>query len=190
MGSLKRNIDSKAWCYFFYALIADIPNGGITNFFSLLIQGFGYTAEQSLLYGTPGGAVEVVTIIFFLYFGDWSRQRILSGFTSLAIAELGVILIIGSAMNFNVLIVALPQSMKQGRLAGYYLTQASATAFVVVLSLISSNVAGYTKKTTISAMYLIGYCMTWFQLWADVRYWKSHWSSSISEQRCSRVPTG
>jgi ACS family allantoate permease-like MFS transporter len=115
-----------------------------------------------LLYGTPGGAVEVVTILFFLYFGDWSRQRILSGFTSLAIAELGVILIVGSSMNFNVLIVALPQSMKQGRLAGYYLTQASATAFVVVLSLISSNVAGYTKKTTISAMYLIGYCMTWF----------------------------
>ena len=56
------------------------------------------------------------------------------------------------------LTIALPQSMKQGRLAGYYLTQASATSFVVVLSLISSNVAGYTKKTTISAMYLIGYC--------------------------------
>ena len=54
--------------------------------------------------------------------------------------------------------------MKQGRLAGYYLTQASATAFVVVLSLISSNVAGYTKKTTISAMYLIGYCITCFQV--------------------------
>lgn len=75
--------------------MADIPNGGVTNFFSLLIESFGYTAEESLLYGTPGGAVEVVTIIFFLYLGDHIKQRILSGFTSLAIAELGIILIVG-----------------------------------------------------------------------------------------------
>jgi len=49
--------------------------------------------------------------------------------------------------------------MREERLVGYYLTQASATPFVVVLSLIASNVAGYTKKTTVSAMYLIGYCV-------------------------------
>jgi MFS transporter, ACS family, allantoate permease len=49
-------------------------------------------------------------------------------------------------------------SHKEGRLAGYYLTQASPAPFVALLSLISSNVAGYTKKTTVAAMYLIGYC--------------------------------
>ena len=57
-----------------------------------------------------------------------------------------------------ILIVALPLSSNGGRLAGYYLTQASPTPFVALLSLISSNVAGYTKKTTVAAMYLIGYC--------------------------------
>ena len=58
-----------------------------------------------------------------------------------------------------ILIVALPLSSNSGRLAGYYLTQASPTPFVALLSLISSNVAGYTKKTTVAAMYLIGYCV-------------------------------
>ena len=57
-----------------------------------------------------------------------------------------------------ILIVALPLSNNSGRLAGYYLTQASPTPFVAILSLISSNIAGYTKKTTVAAMYLIGYC--------------------------------
>ena len=57
-----------------------------------------------------------------------------------------------------ILIVALPLSNNSGRLAGYYLTQASPTPFVALLSLISSNVAGYTKKTTVAAMFLIGYC--------------------------------
>jgi ACS family allantoate permease-like MFS transporter len=58
-----------------------------------------------------------------------------------------------------ILIVALPLSNNSGRLAGFYLTQASPTAFVALLSLISSNVAGYTKKTTVAAMYLVGYCV-------------------------------
>ena len=58
-----------------------------------------------------------------------------------------------------ILIVALPLSNNAGRLAGYYLTQASPTPFVALLSLISSNVAGYTKKTTIAACYLIAYCV-------------------------------
>lgn len=57
------------------------------------------------------------------------------------------------------LIVCLPLSNSGGRLAGYYLTQASPTPFVAFLSLIASNVAGYTKKTTVAALYLIGYCV-------------------------------
>lgn len=55
--------DPLTWMFFFYSLAADIPNGGITNFFSQLIVSFGYTKEESLLYGTPGGAVEIVTIL-------------------------------------------------------------------------------------------------------------------------------
>jgi ACS family allantoate permease-like MFS transporter len=64
-----------------------------------------------------------------------------------------------TAMLGMILIVALPLDNNNGRLAGYYLTQASPTPFVALLSLISSNVAGYTKKTTVAAMYLIGYCV-------------------------------
>lgn len=57
-----------------------------------------------------------------------------------------------------ILIVALPLDNSRGRLAGYYFTQASATPFVALLSLISTNVAGYTKKTTVAALYLVAYC--------------------------------
>ena len=58
-----------------------------------------------------------------------------------------------------ILIVALPLDNNSGRLAGYYLTQASPTPFVALLSLIATNVAGYAKKTTVAALYLIGYCV-------------------------------
>jgi len=141
-------LDPMVWAFVFYALVADIPNGGITNFFSQLIVSFGYTPEQSLLYGTPGGAVEIFSLVISGYLGDRYGNRILISTAGLAVAVLGMILI-----------VALPLQNSVGRLIGYYMTQASPTGFVALLSLISTNVAGYTKKVTTAAMYLIAYCI-------------------------------
>lgn len=109
---------------------------------------FGYTPEQSLLYGIPGGAVEVVALIASGFLGDWLGRRLMCSMGGLVTAMVGMILII-----------ALPLSNNVGRLIGYYMTQASPTPFVALLSLISSNVAGYTKKTTVAAVYLISYCV-------------------------------
>lgn len=127
-------LDPLTWAIVFYALVADIPNGGITNFFSQLIQSFGYTVEESLLYGTPGGAVEVVTLVVGGYLGDKYHNRILVASFGLVASIIGM-----------VLIVALPLSNNSGRLGGYYLTQASAMPFVAFLSLISTNVVCYKR---------------------------------------------
>ncbi|CAG8889702.1 unnamed protein product [Penicillium egyptiacum] len=140
-------LDPMTWAFFFYALIADIPNGGISNFFSQLITSFGYNEKESLILGVPGGAVEIVALLLNGYVGHITGQRVLASLGGLVAAIVGMLLI-----------VALPLSNNVGRLIGYYLTQASPTPFVALLSLISSNVAGYTKKTTVAALYLIGYC--------------------------------
>ena len=139
--------DPAVWMFFFYSLVADIPNGGISNFFSQLIVSFGYTQEASLLWGTPGGVVEVVTIVVWGMVTYHYGNRIFYSSFSLCLAIMGMILI-----------VALPLDNSKGRLAGYYFTQASPVPFVALLSLISTNIAGYTKKTTVAALYLVAYC--------------------------------
>lgn len=111
-------LDPLTWAFVFYALVADIPNGGISNFFSQLIVSFGYTKQQSLLYGTPGGAVEVISLIVWGYLGDRFGNRLLFGAAGLGVALLGI-----------VLIVALPLSQPSGRLVGYYLTQVRILAY-------------------------------------------------------------
>lgn len=63
------------------------------------------------------------------------------------------------AMVGMITIIALPLSNSGGRLAGYYVTQTAPMGLVTLLSLISSNVAGYTKKTTVAALYFVGYCV-------------------------------
>ncbi|KAK7744108.1 Allantoate permease [Cytospora paraplurivora] len=140
--------DPMVWAFVFYSLVADIPNGGISNFFSQLIVSFGFTNQQSLLLGTPGGAIEVITLIASGIIGDRLGNRLLVSTAGLILAILGMLLI-----------TCLDNDHSAGRLAGYYLTQASPTPFVAILSLISTNVAGWTKKTTVAAMYLIGYCV-------------------------------
>ncbi|KAJ2993297.1 hypothetical protein NUW58_g1880 [Xylaria curta] len=140
--------DPMIWAFVLFSLFANIPNGGITNYFSQLIVAFGFTPNQSLLLGIPAGAVQVVTLIGFGHLGRRFNNRILINSIGPLIAILGLFLI-----RF------LPIENRGGRLAGYYLYGSASTGFVCVLSLLSSNVAGWTKKTTAATMYLIAYCV-------------------------------
>jgi ACS family allantoate permease-like MFS transporter len=115
--------------------------------FDYQIVGFGFTADQSLLLSCPAGAVAVITLVGCGYLGDRYSNRILYNSLGLVVAIVGILLIL-----------ALPLSNKGGRLAGYYLMYACSPPFTALLSLISTNVAGHTKKTTVAAIYLIAYC--------------------------------
>lgn len=148
MRQLKEALtDPITWAFAFLSLAGNIPNGGLTNFFSQLIVSFGYSKEQSLLYGTPGGAIEVLVLISCGWLGDRMGRRLLVGMSGMGLAIVGMLLIVG-----------LPLESRKGRLAGFYLTQGSPTPFVACLSLISTNIAGWTKKTTVAAVFLIFYC--------------------------------
>ena len=70
------------------------------------------------------------------------------------IARLQLISLAGAAMVY-----AIPSSHKWSRLGGLWLFPAFAAGLPLTLSLIASNVAGYTKKTTVSAVLFIGYCV-------------------------------
>jgi ACS family allantoate permease-like MFS transporter len=80
--------------------------------------------------------------------GDKTGQRLFTSSIFVLIAMIGMIMVI-----------AIPAEAPAGRLIGYYLTLACPAGFVAILSLISTNVAGYTKKTTVAALYLIAYCV-------------------------------
>lgn len=140
--------DPLTWAFAFFGCAGNIPNGGITNFFSQIIKDSGYTASQSLLYSAPGGAVQAISLIASGVLSARLQQRVYVSCVGLAIGLLGAILL-----------AVLPVSNSAGRLAAFYLTQASPTAFVALLSFISTNVAGTTKKTTVAAIYMIAYCV-------------------------------
>ena len=132
MSQLKEALtDPITWAFVFFAVVSDIPNGGLSNFFSLLIVSFGFTPEQSLLYGTPAGGIQLVALISWGFITQRYGHRLYLAAGAMATGMIGAIVL-----------VTLPAGNNGGRLAGYYLSGLVPLGFLSLFSLISTNVAG------------------------------------------------
>lgn len=140
--------DPAAWIFVLYAFTSSVPNGALTNFKNVILQGFGLNAEESLLYGAPNGAVQVVGTLLICWAADKTKNRLIWAAIGLFIPMIGF-----------VLLVILPITNLNGQLAAFYITSTAASGFTLLLSMISSNIAGQTKKSTVSAMFFIAYCV-------------------------------
>lgn len=139
--------DVRTWIMFFSSVALNIPNGGIGTFSSLLIKGtMGYDTMMTLLMGLPAGACEFVGLLGFGVISLFVKNRMVLASITTIIALIGSCL-----MSFA--------HLPKVQLGGYYLLMVSPGAMIVMFSIVSSNVSGYTKKTTVGAIYLIGYCL-------------------------------
>lgn len=50
------------WIFFFLGLVANVPNGGISNFSTLVIKGLGFDTFHTALLGIPQGALVCIWI--------------------------------------------------------------------------------------------------------------------------------
>ncbi|EGV60181.1 Allantoate permease [Yamadazyma tenuis] len=139
--------DYKTWLLFAFVLLGNVPNGGITNFGSIVLtEQLGYTVNQTLLYQTISGAVELVGCILIASLSHFYNSRLVWGIISQCIGSAGVLMLcLGSE--------------KHMRFAGYNMNFVSPVSFVCVLSCVASNVLGTTKKYTVNVIVLIGYCV-------------------------------
>lgn len=50
-------LDRNTWLYFLVGVIGNIPNGGLSNFSTLVIRGLGFDSKQTALLGIPQGVI-------------------------------------------------------------------------------------------------------------------------------------
>ncbi|KAI1077119.1 major facilitator superfamily domain-containing protein [Whalleya microplaca] len=125
-----------------------IASGGLA-FGSLIIQGFGFTPLQTTLMNLPLSAVQVVTQL-----GSGLLTAKI-GSSRLHIGSLAMIPpIIGT-----VLINQLQESNKWGRLVGVWLLGTYPVGFMIILGLLSTNIAGSTKRSVASGWVFVCYCV-------------------------------
>lgn len=139
--------DVRTWIYIVWGLTAQIPNGGFGSFGSILLhKTLGYSSEDALLMGLPQGGVQIASGIIMAYIASKTGKRVLVGTVSCAISLVGACLL------------AFPKAAHV-RLAGYYIFAFYAIGMVTVLASITSDAAGHTKKVTVSATFLVSYCI-------------------------------
>ncbi|PQE31496.1 dal5-allantoate and ureidosuccinate permease protein [Rutstroemia sp. NJR-2017a WRK4] len=140
--------DPKSWLIALLIGVASITNGVISNFGSLIVKSFGYNEFDTILLGMPSGGFQIASVLVATYSASRIRKsRIIIIIVGYVFALLGILLV-----------KLLPSENKIGRLFGYWMMILFSSAFPLMLSLIASNTAGFTKKATVNAMFFISYC--------------------------------
>ncbi|KAF3407224.1 hypothetical protein DPV78_001288 [Talaromyces pinophilus] len=143
-------LDYKTWIYFLLGVVSNIPNGGISNFSTLVIQGLGFDTLHTTLLGIPQGVIVVIWIVL----GAICNQYLPKNSRTL-VAAIFMLPTIAGGLGF----LLAPKDAYVGRLICFYLTGSYQASFVVSLSIITSNTAGQSKKMIVSGMIWFGVCV-------------------------------
>ncbi|KAL4911474.1 hypothetical protein BDW74DRAFT_164934 [Aspergillus multicolor] len=143
--------DPQMYFFFFVTIVNALPNGANTTFSKLIWKSFGFSSLETLLKGsTPYYAI---SIVWFVTVGvvtfRWPNLRFLMMMSSLVPAFIGMI-----ALS------QLPTDSMQWTRWGMYIMQVFGTLpGLMIWTFLPSNVAGRTKKTVISTILFIAYCV-------------------------------
>ncbi|KAJ5988165.1 MFS general substrate transporter [Penicillium waksmanii] len=144
--------DPKTWLLFIMAIGAQVPNSALTSFTSIIVGSFGFDTLGTQYLQIPGGAVQFLTLLFGGYIATKFNGKFHSRNACMIVANLTCILGAG-------LLVGLPDSNKWGRLVALWLCYFQGLGFSMSLTIVSSNIAGYTKKQVTGALLFTGYCV-------------------------------
>ncbi|KAL3471655.1 MFS general substrate transporter [Aspergillus californicus] len=143
--------DPQVYFGFFNTLFACIPNGGITTFSSLMYETFGFDEWESMLYGLPRNAMYVVVFILVaMYLRRFQNNRMWIMVISCILPCVGMLVMS--------LLPNIPKH-KWVKWGMFDMTVVFSLALFLGWSLVTSNVAGRTKRTVVSSLTLIAYCV-------------------------------
>ncbi|KAJ4393521.1 hypothetical protein N0V93_002733 [Gnomoniopsis smithogilvyi] len=145
--------DPKTWLFFLMGVLQNTPNGGISNFGTLIIQGFGFSTLVTTLMQVPYGVLIALSILSCVYLNDYFCKRLQRN-TRCWFIILYTLPNIAGAFGLRFV----PADRQIARLWCYYLTGPYNAAFVLILSLVTANTAGHTKKVVTNAFIFLGYC--------------------------------
>ncbi|TPX10390.1 uncharacterized protein E0L32_008609 [Thyridium curvatum] len=145
--------DLKVWMLVAGVFVHNMTNSLQTNFTGLIIKGFGYTTYQAVLLSIPPAAIVAVTVLvvsFFLSSKYGEGKRIFAIIICYIPGVISCAILHASPLNENT---------KGVHLFAVFFIGCVAASAGIMYSLLSSNIAGYTKKTVSGTLYFISYCV-------------------------------
>ncbi|KAJ7648779.1 MFS general substrate transporter [Mycena polygramma] len=154
--------DPKTYILFIASIAAQIPNGVVSNFSSIIISGMGFTKFQTTLLDIPGNVVQIVSLVLSGYLaGRFKNSRAVMMFIGNATC-----IVAAAALTYA------PRDEKWGRLVAFWFTSFQSVGFSLSLVMISANVGGFTKRqvTTVVTFVNIAGPHVLLQSEADIGY--------------------
>ncbi|CDO72575.1 hypothetical protein BN946_scf184983.g58 [Trametes cinnabarina] len=142
-------VDPKTWLLFVASIAAQIPNGIVSNFSTIIIKGMGFTTLQSTLLDAASSGVQIASLLL----AGWICMRF-KNMRVITMAAGNITCIIAAAC-----VTYLPSDQKWNRLIAYWFTSFQSVGFSLSLVMISNNIGGFTKKTFTTAVTFVGYCV-------------------------------
>ncbi|KAF8193860.1 MFS general substrate transporter [Mycena galopus ATCC 62051] len=137
--------DPKTYILFVASIAAQIPNGVVTNFSSIIISGMGFNVFQTTLLDIPNNVVLILSLLIGGYLaGKFKNSRSVMMFIGNAAC-----VIAAAALTYA------PHDQKWGRLVAFWFTSFQSIGFSLSLVMISSNVGGFTKRQVTTVMTFI-----------------------------------
>ncbi|KAF2092588.1 MFS general substrate transporter [Rhizodiscina lignyota] len=167
--------DPATWFYFLMALFICIPSP-ILKFSSLVINGFGFSPFQTMLVGLPSGGVQILSNWVAAYGMIFTK-----GTRAFWGMFFSLVPLVGS-----ITLLCLPKADRWGIVVSTWLAADSSSLMVISECMMASNVKGNTKKSVVSAVFFVAYCVGCIigpQLWQAQdapRYTKGCISSIVS----------
>ncbi|KAH7129824.1 putative allantoate permease [Dactylonectria estremocensis] len=149
-------LDPKTWLMFFFNIFISIPNGGLTNFSPLVIQGLGYTSQRATLLMMPTGIMQTASSYICNGCVFLCAKYIPNKQCRAAWVLFGIIV----GLISSVFLYTLPLDNYNGRLAALYMSYFYLGPYIVALGISTANTAGHTKKVTTNALIFIAYCVS------------------------------
>ncbi|KAL5003694.1 major facilitator superfamily domain-containing protein [Aspergillus recurvatus] len=137
--------DPIVWLYVLLQLSSTLVIGGLGVFSNIIIKSFGFTTLQKQLLNIAPGGVTIAAMVGGASLATWTRRTVVvMHFPAIA----------GTAVIYS---ISPTPATRIGLLIAFYCTQFVLAEGNLLFSLISRNVAGQIKKSTVLAMTFIAW---------------------------------
>lgn len=132
------------WCFCVACLLINLQNGAMTIYNAQITQGFGFSGLQSILLTIGAGGSTILFIVVGVWIVQKTRQTLYTACGLMVVDIVGLICLI-----------TIPED--RVKLVGFYLAWSYCAAYVLLVTSISNNVSGYTKKIFYNGLLMIFY---------------------------------
>ncbi|RFU26840.1 hypothetical protein B7463_g9497, partial [Scytalidium lignicola] len=140
--------DPLTWLYALLQISSTLIIGGLGVFSNIIIKSFGFSTLQTQLLNIAQGGVTILVMVGGASLATWTKQ------TCLVMHLWTLPAIIGTAIIYSIQPDA---HTRVGLLIAFYCTQFILAEGNLLFSLISRNVAGQTKKSTVLAITFVAW---------------------------------